>query len=59
VLRFVSVKTTQNSTVYSHRGCPGSIPDHVIWALLWTRRHWGVFSPNTSVSPANSHSTGR
>jgi hypothetical protein len=24
--------------------------------LLWTKRHWGRFSPSTSVSPAN-HST--
>jgi hypothetical protein len=27
-----------------------------MWGLLWTKRHWGRFSPNTSVSPAN-HST--
>jgi hypothetical protein len=25
--------------------------------LLWTKWHWGRFSPSTSVSPANSHST--
>jgi hypothetical protein len=31
----------------SHRGGPG---------LWWTKRHWGRFSPSTSVSPAN-HST--
>jgi hypothetical protein len=24
---------------------------------LWTNWHWRRFSPNTSVSPANSHST--
>jgi hypothetical protein len=26
------------------------------WGLWWTKRHWGRFSPSTSVSPAN-HST--
>jgi hypothetical protein len=25
--------------------------------LWWTKCHWGRFSPSTSVSPANSHST--
>jgi hypothetical protein len=29
-----------------------------MWDLWWTWWHWGKFSPNTSVSPANSHSTG-
>jgi hypothetical protein len=28
-----------------------------MWGLWWTKRHWGRFSPNTSVSPANHHST--
>jgi hypothetical protein len=27
-----------------------------MWGLRWTKRHWGRFSPRTSVSPAN-HST--
>jgi hypothetical protein len=27
-----------------------------MWSLWWTKRHWGRFSPSTSVSPAN-HST--
>jgi hypothetical protein len=27
-----------------------------MWGLWWTKRHWGRFSPSTSVSPAN-HST--
>jgi hypothetical protein len=27
-----------------------------MWELWWTKRHWGRFSPSTSVSPAN-HST--
>jgi hypothetical protein len=25
--------------------------------LWWTKRHWGRFSPRTSLSPANHHST--
>jgi hypothetical protein len=25
--------------------------------LWWTKRHWGRFSPSTSVSPANHHFT--
>jgi hypothetical protein len=28
-----------------------------MWDLWWTMWHWGRFSPSTSVSPANSHST--
>jgi hypothetical protein len=29
----------------SHRGCPGSIPDQVMWGLWWTKWHWSkVFS---------------
>jgi hypothetical protein len=28
-----------------------------MWDLWWTKLHWGMFSPSTSVSPANSHST--
>jgi hypothetical protein len=29
----------------------------VMWDLWWTKWHWGSFSPSTSVSPANHHST--
>jgi hypothetical protein len=29
----------------------------VMWDLLWTMWRWGRFSPNTSASPANLHST--
>jgi hypothetical protein len=29
-----------------------------MWDLWWTKWRWGRFSPNASVSPANSHSTG-
>jgi hypothetical protein len=28
-----------------------------MWDLWWTKWHWSRFSPSTSVSPANSHST--
>jgi hypothetical protein len=41
----------------SHRGDPGSIPGQVMWDLWWTKWHWGKFSPSTSVSLANPHST--
>jgi hypothetical protein len=39
-------------------GDPGSSPGQVMWDLWWTKWHSGRFSPSTSVSPANSHSTG-
>jgi hypothetical protein len=35
----------------------GSSPGQVMWDLWWTKWHWGRFSPSTSVSPANFHST--
>jgi hypothetical protein len=41
----------------SHRGGPGSIPGLVKWDLWWTKWRWGGFSPSTSVSLANLHST--
>jgi hypothetical protein len=28
-----------------------------MWDLWWTKWYWGMFSPSSSVSPANSHST--
>jgi hypothetical protein len=28
-----------------------------MWDLWWTKWHWGKFSPNTSVSLVNLHST--
>jgi hypothetical protein len=28
-----------------------------MWGSWWTKRHWGRFSPRTSVSPASHHST--
>jgi hypothetical protein len=28
-----------------------------MWDLWWKKWHWARFSPNTSVSPANSNST--
>jgi hypothetical protein len=39
-----------------YRGGQGSIPGQVMWDL-WTKWHWGRFSPSTSFSPASSHST--
>jgi hypothetical protein len=36
---------------------PRSISGQVMWDLWWTKWHWGRFSPSTSVSPANFHST--
>jgi hypothetical protein len=35
----------------------GSSPGLVMWDLWWTKWRWCRFSPNTSVSPANLHST--
>jgi hypothetical protein len=35
----------------------GSSPGLVMWDLWWTKWRWGRFSPSTSVSPANLHST--
>jgi hypothetical protein len=29
----------------------------IMWNLWWTKWNWGRFSPSTSVSPANPHST--
>jgi hypothetical protein len=36
----------------SHRSGPGSCTGSM-WGLWWTKRHWGMFSLSTSVSPAN------
>jgi hypothetical protein len=36
---------------------PGSRPGLVKWDLWWIKWRWGRFSPSTSVSPANLHST--
>jgi hypothetical protein len=41
----------------SQRGGPRSSTGQVVWDLWWTKWHWGRFSPSTSVSPANLHST--
>jgi hypothetical protein len=34
-------------------GCPGSSQGHIMQDLWWTNRHWGRFSPDTSISPVN------
>jgi hypothetical protein len=49
------MSTAWNWHTTSHPGGPGSRPGSM-WGLWWTKRHWGRFSPSTSVSPAN-HST--
>jgi hypothetical protein len=36
---------------------PGFEPGSGHWDLWWTKWRWGRFSPSTSVSPANLHST--
>jgi hypothetical protein len=36
---------------------PGSIPIRIMWDQLWKKRKLSRFSPSTSDSPANSHST--
>jgi hypothetical protein len=56
---YVNVKAVPNSngrSLPSHRGRPGSCPGSMC-VLWWTKWHWGRFSPSTSVSPANHHST--
>lgn len=39
----------------SYRGAPGPIPSQTTWALWWTKSQYGMFSPSTSVSHANSY----
>jgi hypothetical protein len=41
----------------SHRSDPDSSPSQIMWYLQRRKRHWGRFSPSTSVFPVNSHST--
>jgi hypothetical protein len=41
----------------SRCGCPRSILGQTIWDMWWTKWNWGKFSPITSASPANSHSS--
>jgi hypothetical protein len=41
----------------SHRGGPDSNTGQVMWDLWWTKWYLSRFSPRTSVSPTNSHST--
>jgi hypothetical protein len=36
---------------------PGFTSVKSMWGLWWTKWHWGSFSPSTSDSPANHHST--
>jgi hypothetical protein len=43
--------------ILGYRGGPCSRTGLVKWDLWWTKWRWGRFSPSTSVSPANFHST--
>jgi hypothetical protein len=36
---------------------PGFSSGQSMWGVWWTKWHWGRFSPSTSISPANHHST--
>jgi hypothetical protein len=42
----------------SRRGCRGWGQGQIMWDMWWTKWHWGRFSLITSVSSANSRSTG-
>jgi hypothetical protein len=37
----------------SNCGGQDSSPGQVMWDMWWTKRHWGMFSPTTSISFAN------
>jgi hypothetical protein len=58
-LRIVKVKGRAVAQAVSRRLPTATVRVRVragVWCLWWTKRHWGRFSPSTSVSPAN-HST--
>jgi hypothetical protein len=63
ITKLAQARTTKEENTYnelqavSRRGGPGSIPGQVMWDLWWKEWHWVRFSPSTSVSPANPHST--
>jgi hypothetical protein len=57
IIRAASFKLHACRSLASHRGGPGSIPGLVKWDLWWIKWRWDGFSPSTSVSPANLHST--
>jgi hypothetical protein len=48
-------RSSSGYSLASHRGWPASLRSSM-WGLWWTKRHWGRFSPSTSVSSANHHS---
>jgi hypothetical protein len=54
---YASRVKTLRMVLITHHGGPGSQPGLVKWDLLWTKWRWGRFSPSTSVTPANLHST--
>jgi hypothetical protein len=49
-------RSSSGYSLASHRGDPDLASGQSMWGLWWTKRHWGTFSPSTSVSPA-IHST--
>jgi hypothetical protein len=49
--------SSSGQSLASHGGGQGSSLGMVKWDLWWTKWRWDRFSPNTSVSPANLHST--
>jgi hypothetical protein len=53
----IQINCNRIGRAIGHRGGPGSIPVQVMWDLWWTNWRSGNFSPTTSVSPADSHST--
>jgi hypothetical protein len=54
ILRIINITIFM---IISHRGGPGSRPGLVKWNLWGIKLPWGRFSPSTSVSAANLHST--
>jgi hypothetical protein len=53
----MQVKLEHEAVPASHGGGLGSSPDHVMQHFWSTKWLCGRFSPSTSVSPANFHST--
>jgi hypothetical protein len=50
---WVELQTLQKHSIHF---C-GMVSYYELWDLGWTKWRWGRFSPSTSVSPANLHST--
>jgi hypothetical protein len=52
-----AVHSSGGQSSASHGGGPGSSPGKFMLDFWWTKWHKGKFSPSTSVSLANYHST--